>query len=121
MSMEVFHRNMAFTLYHADQLPLMSMGETKVESIGGGMSKVWVDITNERVIPTITVRARETKAVRPDILSADGNVEIVSAGWVANKHRPGKTQLIDQKKLDRIIIRSGHPGKTTKTIEYLVR
>jgi hypothetical protein len=121
MSMEVFHRNMAFTLYHADQLPLMTMGETKVESLGGGMSKVWVDITNERVIPTITIRARETKAVRPDILSADGNVEIVSAGWVANKHRPGKTQLIDQKKLDRIIIRSGHTGMTTKTIEYLVR
>ena len=72
-------------------------------------------------IPTITVRARETKAVRPDVLTAEGNVEIVSAGWVANKHRPGKTQLIDQKKLDRIIIRSGHPGMTTKTIEYLVR
>ncbi len=26
MSMEVFHRNMAFTLYHADQMPLMRDG-----------------------------------------------------------------------------------------------
>ncbi|MFH1764797.1 MAG: hypothetical protein ABIF09_11450, partial [Gemmatimonadota bacterium] len=48
-------------------------------------------------------------------------VEIVAAGWVANKHQPGKTQLIDQEDLNRILIRSGHPGKTTKTIEYLVR
>ena len=63
----------------------------------------------------------ETKAVRPDVLTAEGNVKILSAGWVADKHRPGKTQLIDQKKLDRIIIRSGHPGMRTRTIEYLVR
>ncbi|MFH1762884.1 MAG: M14 family metallopeptidase [Gemmatimonadota bacterium] len=121
MSMEVFHRNMAFTLYHADQLPLMKMGETKVESMGGGMYRVWVDITNERIVPTITARAMGTRGVRPDLLSAEGNVEIVSAGWVANKHQPGKTQLIDQNKLNRILVRSGHPGKTTRTVEYLVR
>ncbi len=36
MSMELFHRNMAFTLYHADEMPIMKMGETKVESLGGG-------------------------------------------------------------------------------------
>ena len=121
MSMEVFHRNMAFTLYHADQMPLMSMGETQVVSLGDGMYKVRVDITNERVIPTITARAMATKAVRPDVLTVDGDVEIVAAGWVENKHRPGKTNLIDQKELDRILVRSGHPGRTTRTIEYLVR
>jgi len=121
MSMETFHRNMAFTLYHADVMPLMTMGETKVESLGGGMYKVWVDITNDRVIPSITARGMNNRVVRPDLLTIDGDVEVVSAGWVANKHRPGKTQLIDQENLNRIMIRSGHPGKTTKTIEYLVR
>ena len=59
------------------------------------------------------------------IIQSDNQRQILTGrlrpGWVANKHRPGKTQLIDQKKLDRIIIRSGHPGMTTKTIEYLVR
>jgi hypothetical protein len=40
---------------------------------------------------------------------------------VAHKFQPGKSQLIDQEDLNRILIRSGHPGKTTKTIEYLVR
>jgi hypothetical protein len=120
MSMEAFHRNMAFTLYHADVMPLMKMGETKVESLGGGMYKVWVDITNERVIPSITARGMSNRVVRPDLLTVDG-VEVVAAGWVANKHRPGKTQLIDQEDLNRILIRSGHPGRVTKTIEYLVR
>ena len=121
MSMEVFHRNMAFTLYHADQMPLMQMGGTQVESLGGGMYKVWVDIRNERVIPTITARAMSTRAVRPDLLMAEGDVEIVAAGWVQDKNRPRKTQMIDQEKLNRIIVRSGHPGRTTRTVEYLVR
>jgi len=121
MSMETFHRNMAFTLYHADMMPIMAMGETRVESIGGDMYKVQVDITNERLIPTITAKATENRVVRPDLLTVDGNVEIVAAGWVADKNRPGQTQIIDQHDLKRIMIRSGHPGRTTKTIEYLVR
>jgi len=121
MSMEVFHRNMAFTLYHADQMPLMRMGDTAVESLGGGMYRVRVDIRNERLIPTIMARAVSTRAVRPDLLTAEGDVEIVSAGWVRDRNRPGQTDLIDQKELDRILVRSGQPGRTTRTIEYLVR
>jgi len=121
MSMELFHRNMAFTLLHADAMPMMKMGETKVESLGGGMYRVWVDITNERLIPSITARAMNDRAVRPDLLTVEGNMEVVAAGWVANKLQPGKTEMIDQKDLNRIMIRSGHPGRTTKTIEFLVR
>lgn len=121
MSMELFHRNMAFTLHHADEMPLMKMGETKVESVGGGLYRVWVDVTNERLIPTITARAMNNRVVRPDLLTVTGDVEVVAAGWVPNKLVPGKTELIDQKDLKRILIRSGHPGRTTKTIEYLVR
>jgi hypothetical protein len=121
MSMELFHRNMAFTLYHADMMPLMSMGETSVERIDGDVYRVRVDIRNERLIPTITVRARENKVVRPDLITVDGNVEIIAAGWVPDNFRPGPTELIDQRELDRILVRSGHPGRTTRTIEYLVR
>jgi hypothetical protein len=121
MSMETFHRNMAFTLYHADEMPIMRLGETRVESMGDGLYKVQVDIINERLIPSITARAMNNRVVRPDLLTIDGNVEIVAAGWVVDKNRPGKTQMIDQEELDRIMVRSGHPGRTTKTIEYLVR
>jgi hypothetical protein len=121
LSMELFHRNMAFTLHHADEMPLMKMGDTKVESLGGGMYKVWVDITNERLIPTITARGMQNRVVRPDLLTVQGDVEIVAAGWVADKHRPGPTTMIDQKDLKRILVRSGHPGRTTRTVEYLVR
>jgi hypothetical protein len=121
MSMELFHRNMAFTLYHADMMPLMAMGETSVERVEGDVYRVRVDITNERLIPTITARAEENHVVRPDLVTVDGDLEVIAAGWVPSKHRPGPTQLIDQAELDRILVRSGHPGRTTRTLEYLVR
>jgi hypothetical protein len=121
MSMELFHRNMAFTLYHADQMPLMTMGETTVERVDGDVYRVRIDIRNERLIPTITETARQHHVVRPDLLTADGDVEIIAVGWVSDKHRPGPTELIDQDELNRILVRGGHPGRTTRTVEYLVR
>ena len=121
MSMELFHRNMAFTLYHADMMPMMSMGETTVELVSGDLYRVRVDVRNERLIPTITVKGQQNNVVRPDVLSVEGDVNIVAAGWVADKNRPGPTQMIDQSELDRILIRSGAPGRYTRTIEYLGR
>lgn len=121
MSMELFHRNMAFTLYHADQMPMMQAGETSVESLGGGVHRVRVEFRNDRLIPTITVKARQNHVVRPDIISVDGNVEVIAAGWVTDLYRTEPLQRIDQEELDRILVRTGAPGRTTRTIEYLVR
>lgn len=122
MSMELFHRNMAFTLYHADQMPRMTMGETSVERLDGNLFRVRVDIRNERLIPTITEVGRRNRVVRPDLLTVEGSgVEVVAAGWVTDKNRPGPTEPIHQEELNRILIASGAPGRTTRTIEYLVR
>ena len=122
MNEELCHRNMAFSLYQADEMPLMKGGETKVESIGGGVYRVRVDFTNPKLTPTILAKAAENQVVRPDLLTVEGpGLEIISAGWVASKFRPGATELIDQKNLKRIMIRNGHAGRATRTIEYLVR
>ncbi len=121
MNEELCHRNMAFTLYQAEQLPMMKAGETKIEKISGDMYKVWIDLTNEKVTPTITELAARNNVVRPDLLTVDGNVEIVSASWVRDKHNPGITSLIKQHDLKRIQLRNGMQGKTTKTIQFLVK
>jgi hypothetical protein len=121
MQEELAHRNMAFTLYLADQMPLMQMGETKVENVGGDVWRVWVDLTNDRITPTILQKAADNHVVPPDLLTLDGNVEVITAGWVQSKFRPGATSIIDQHDLKRIIVRNGTPGQTTRTIEYIVK
>jgi hypothetical protein len=49
----------------------------------------------------------------------------VAASFVDNKAvaktNPTVTPLVDQKDLKRILIRNGHPGKTTRTAVLLVK
>ena len=122
MNEELCHRNMAFSLYQADEMPKMAIGDTRVEKVEGDVYRVWIDIKNEKLTPTITARATQNNVVRPDLLTVEGRgVEIISAGWVGNKYQPGATELIDQNNLNRIMVRSGFPGRLTRTIEYLIR
>lgn len=121
MTEELCHRNMAFTLYQADEMPLMSIGETKVTRVADNVYEVLVDLVNAKLTPTILAKAAENAVVPPDILTLDGNVEVISAAIVPSKYRPGVRQLIDQKDLKRIVVRSGTPGRTTRTIQYLVK
>jgi hypothetical protein len=122
MNEELCHRNMAFSLYQAGEMPKISLGESKVELISDNVYRVRVDIKNEYLIPTILAKAAENNVVRPDLLTVEGkNVEVLSAGWVRDKFRNISTQLIDQHDLKRILLRNGQPGDTTRTIEYLVK
>ncbi len=126
MNEELCHRNMAFSLYQADEMPLIRMGETSVEKLGGDVYRVFVDITNPKVAPTIMARAAQTSVVRPDLLLVDGKkIEVIAASFIDNKAvykaNPSVTPLVDQKDLKRIIVRNGQPGKTTRTAVLLIK
>lgn len=122
MNEELCHRNMAFSLHQADEMPQMKSGETKVEAIGDGVYRVRADFTNQKLTPTVMAKAAENNVVRPDLLIVDGKgIEVLSAGWVASKFYRGATELIDQPDPKRLLVRTGHPGRATRTIEYLVR
>ena len=122
MNEELCHRNMAFSLYQADEMPQMKVGESTVEALGGNVYRVRVEFKNPKVTPTIMAKAAENNVVRPDLLTVSGQgIEVLSAGWVRDRFRPGATQLIDQKQLSRILIRNGHPGRATRVIDYIVK
>jgi hypothetical protein len=122
MNEELCHRNMAFTLYQADEMPQIKIGDTKVEKIGDGVFKIWIDLANEKVAPTILAKAVINNVVRPDLLIFESKgAEILSASWVASKWRPAVAQIIDQRDLKRITVRNGIAGHTTKTLQYLVK
>jgi hypothetical protein len=73
-------------------------------------------------MPTIMARSADNNVVAPDILSLEGKgIEVLAAGWVLDKFRQTPTQLIDQPQLKRILIRTGQAGRSTRTIEYLLK
>jgi hypothetical protein len=126
MNEELCHRNMAFTLYQADEMPLVKIGETTVEKAGDGIYRLFVDIENPKVTPTVLEKAARTNVVRPDILGLEGKgVEVVTAGIVDNKEvfkvKPSVVTSIGQKDLKRILIRNGQPGKSTRTFLYILK
>jgi hypothetical protein len=94
---------MAFTLYHADMLPLLRIGEIRTEALASGLFKVWVTVENQRLIPT---RARQDVIHHispPDVVSIQGdNLQVLSAGRIVDrffkevqavKRRPERVEL----------------------------
>ncbi len=51
---ELCHRNFAFTMYHADQMPKLSFSRVRVKPLAPATWEVTVEVTNERLIPTIS-------------------------------------------------------------------
>jgi hypothetical protein len=78
----------------------MTIGETSLESFEVKLHRVRVDIRNERLIPTITLRAGENHLVRPNLLNVDGDVDIIATGWVTDPYRPGPISMIEHEELD---------------------
>ena len=122
MNEELCHRNMAFSLYQAGEMPLVQLGAPSVDELGDDLWRVRVPIANDRLTPTILAKAQRNNVVRPDLLRLEGaGSTIVAAGWVRDRFRSGATDLITQQDLSRILVRNGQPGRTTRVIEYLVR
>jgi hypothetical protein len=100
---EECHRNMAFTLYHADQMPRLSIREVTTEKLADGLFKVWVTIDNSRLIPTRLGQDVANSISPPDIVSLAGpNIKVLSSGRVTDqffkrveavKRRPERVEL----------------------------
>ncbi len=83
---EELHRNMAFTLYHADMMPLLKISEIKTEKLDENLFKIWVTIENSRLIPSRTAQDVANHIVPPDIVSIRGDeINVLSGGIVTDR------------------------------------
>jgi murein tripeptide amidase MpaA len=126
---EECHRNMAFTLYHADQMPLLRISEVKTEKLDDGLFKIWVTVENSRLIPTHTEQDAINKINAPDLVSLSGpNVKVLSAGRVTDRffkqvepveRRPGRVEVRNIPGMSAVRVQfvvSGR-GKFTVTVD----
>jgi len=83
---EELHRNMAFTLYHADMMPLLEISEVKVEPLSENLFKIWVTIENKRLIPTRSGQDAAYHINPPDIVSLEGDeLRVISSGRITDR------------------------------------
>jgi hypothetical protein len=123
------HRNNAFVLFHARQLPKLSMGEPKVVRLERGLWRVEVPVTNDAGIPTVTALARQNKLHRQDLATVSG-ATVVASGVVDDpwldkvslqEHRPERLMVpgVDGYSTTRLFFLLEGSGEVTVTYDSL--
>jgi hypothetical protein len=110
------HRNAAFVLYHAWELPLIRFGEPTLRRLEGDLWRVEISVHNERAIPSVTAMAIQHRLHRPDLLMASGP-RVVASG-VVNDRYMDKVQL-QRHRPERLKI-DGIPGRSHRRLMVLV-
>ena len=113
------HRNAAFCLFHADQLPRLKFEETKVKKLEKDLFQVDVSIRNTRVTPTMSARAVMSKLHRADRFKIEGqNIKLVAAGRLYDKYR-GITGKVKTRE-NTIWVESGVPSFGRVEYRFLI-
>lgn len=77
---EELHRNMAFTMYHADEMPRVAVQSIESRASEPGVTEVRAVIANERLIPTRSAADVRNKISPPDRVSINGdNLKVLYA------------------------------------------
>jgi hypothetical protein len=136
---ELCHRNMAFCLLHAYEMPLPVIKDVSAEKINSDLYKVKVSLYNERLMPTMSAVAVQNQVQRPDMLSIKGDVEVLAAGQSQGTGLPAgiprrylryfrgmgaggaDVNLMEQKEASRLKLTSGIPGRTELEYQFLVK
>ncbi|RPI21410.1 MAG: peptidase M14, partial [Acidobacteria bacterium] len=117
---ETCHRNAAFCMFHADQLPRLSFSEPKITKLDGGLYQMDLSIENSRVTPTVAGIARQKKLHRLDRLVIEGEkTKLVAAGQLTDKDRGLTRQLKTRENV--LWMDGGTPGFGQSEVRLLLR
>ena len=100
---EECHRNMAFTLYHADQMPRVAVSSVEAKPVPGGLIQVTAAVFNEKLTPTHSSVDLKNQITPPDMVSISGKDLKVMVGLRSTdaffhnakeqKHHPGQLRV----------------------------
>jgi hypothetical protein len=118
---EECHRNFAFTMFHADNMPLLSWNWIEVKPLGPGNS-VWqitIEVENSKIIPTRTAWAGQKGIGLPDRLTLSGDgIEVVASGTL-NDRFDKTLEPVDHRK-NIIENDRGIPGEGRRVFRYII-
>lgn len=114
---EECHRNFAFTMFHADQTPELSLLRSKAEKTAGGLWSVQIEITNNRLIPTRSEHSRIKGIGASDLLTVEGGK--VAAAFRLSSWTDEDPEPIEHEPA-RVQNAGGVPGKGSVMYRFLV-
>lgn len=114
---EELHRNMAFTLWHAYELPVLEVSEITTKSLGGGLTEVRASIVNKRAIPTRLEVDVVNRINRPDRIRLTGGT--VVTGGIRTAYADGR--FTEQTHNPAELLVDAIPGNGAVHVTWIVR
>ena len=117
---ETCHRNCAFTMFHAAQLPWPGIEEIEAIKIDDQLYRVRAGFTNMRLIPTVSAQAAIHHLHRADLVTIEGKqADIISAGWLTDKFNSTVEPVKGNPA--RVVMADGVHFGEIKRVEWIVR
>ncbi len=116
------HRNFAFTMFHADQMPMIQWGLHRVVSLSDNLWEVTIQVENEKLIPTILGIARRNKIGARDFIqctSADETAQVVAGGTTSSLLPNAKLTPVKQAP-HMLWNDKGIPGKGSRLFQFII-
>jgi len=122
---EECHRNMAFTLYHADQMPKVEVQSLSAQP-RGALTEVTAVLANPRLTPTHAAVDVSRKLTPPDVVSLEGEGLKVAVGLradnpyfegaVEQKHQPERMRIPNVPGMGAVYVRWLVQGRGPVTV-----
>ncbi|HZN56965.1 MAG TPA: M14 family metallopeptidase, partial [Planctomycetota bacterium] len=117
---ELCHRNAAFTLYHASEMPRVRVRSIDAQRIAGDASQVTLVLENLRAIPSRSGIAAAKRLGEPDVVELSGpNARVLASGVLTDKFQ-GLFDGSDEEPA-RVKLDGGVPGNDSVSVRFIVR
>jgi hypothetical protein len=111
------HRNAAFCIYNANELPLLKVTNVTVKNIEGGLKEVSATIENTRILPTHSASNLKFRIDHPVYVSLEGGSVI--SGMIVDDIIQNRTT--EQKKNPQRMEISNIPGNSQVDVRWIVK
>ena len=117
---ELCHRNAAFVVYHADQMPKLEFGDIEVKPLNAEVFTVTATVKNTRAIPSVAQQASAHNIGLPDVLSLEGPGLTVLAGGRLVDQYTGEIEAVERDPAHQKL-NAGVPGNGSVRIRWFVK
>ncbi len=116
---EECHRNFAFTMFHAQQMPRLEWERREVRKLGDRLWEVTIEVGNSGLIPSRTARAAERKIGMPDVVTVTGEgIRVATAGTLGRFTDRSMTPVAHRP--ERMTLEAGVPGRGRVVLRFLI-
>ncbi len=117
---EEAHRNFAFSMFHAGEMPVLAFTRTEAVEVSPGLTRITVEVANSKLVPTRLRVAQDRGIGTPDLLTCEteGGAHVVAGGPVDRF----ESKTFDPVRFEpgRLRVDSGVPGRGRRTFRFLV-